>query len=280
MTLVSAMLPLPKPKAKSNGNISSGRDGSRPILPANRSPKSGNGQPPYRRPAPHRNPHETHRELGQTPQRAWDLAQNEKRSVIRPAPRCPCWDLCLEPADRAQARLGLPCAHRLTTGPPRTPSRLQSRPLPPPQRPSVGPGRPTRTKTKTHPPVHQPSQMNLSCFANYKNSCFENYATQHSLALAQCCVILAAHGIRRNKGKRAFRSESRPHKRLRAGLSPPVCPNVLGCQHGQGRMFPPLLPSRPFREARQARTHGNRGGPRLRASALPVESAPLPRFVR
>jgi hypothetical protein len=39
----------------------------------------------------HRNRHETHRELGRTPQRAWDLARNEKRSVLRPAPRCPCW---------------------------------------------------------------------------------------------------------------------------------------------------------------------------------------------
>jgi len=39
----------------------------------------------------HRNRHETHRELGRTAQRAWDLAKNEKRSVIRPAPRCPWW---------------------------------------------------------------------------------------------------------------------------------------------------------------------------------------------
>jgi hypothetical protein len=39
----------------------------------------------------HRNSHETHRELGRTPQRAWDLAKNEKRSVLRPAPRCPWW---------------------------------------------------------------------------------------------------------------------------------------------------------------------------------------------
>jgi len=39
----------------------------------------------------HRNRQEIHRELGRTPQRAWDLAKHEKRSVIRPAPRCPCW---------------------------------------------------------------------------------------------------------------------------------------------------------------------------------------------
>jgi hypothetical protein len=39
----------------------------------------------------HRNVHETHRELRMTPQRAWQLAQKEKRSVLRPAPRCPWW---------------------------------------------------------------------------------------------------------------------------------------------------------------------------------------------
>jgi hypothetical protein len=39
----------------------------------------------------HRNVHEIHRELRLTPQRAWDLAKKEKRSVLRPAPRCPWW---------------------------------------------------------------------------------------------------------------------------------------------------------------------------------------------
>jgi hypothetical protein len=40
----------------------------------------------------HRNAHEVHRELRQTPQRAWDQAQKEDRSVMRPAPRCAWWD--------------------------------------------------------------------------------------------------------------------------------------------------------------------------------------------
>ena len=40
----------------------------------------------------HRNAQEVHRELRQTPQRAWDQARQEKRSVLRPAPRCPWWD--------------------------------------------------------------------------------------------------------------------------------------------------------------------------------------------
>ena len=40
----------------------------------------------------HRNAHEIHRELRQIPQRAWDQAKKEKRSVLRPAPSCPWWD--------------------------------------------------------------------------------------------------------------------------------------------------------------------------------------------
>jgi hypothetical protein len=39
----------------------------------------------------HRNDHEKHREIGCTPSAAWDLALREKRSVLRPAPRCPWW---------------------------------------------------------------------------------------------------------------------------------------------------------------------------------------------
>jgi hypothetical protein len=39
----------------------------------------------------HRNAHETHRELRMTSQQAWELAKKERRSVLRPAPRCPWW---------------------------------------------------------------------------------------------------------------------------------------------------------------------------------------------
>lgn len=39
----------------------------------------------------HRNRHEVHRELGLTPQAAWDRARREQRTVLRPAPRCPWW---------------------------------------------------------------------------------------------------------------------------------------------------------------------------------------------
>ena len=39
----------------------------------------------------HRNAQEIHRELRMTPERAWELAKKENRSVLRPAPRCPWW---------------------------------------------------------------------------------------------------------------------------------------------------------------------------------------------
>ena len=39
----------------------------------------------------HRNQHEVHRELHMKPQHAWDTAKKEKRSVLRPVPRCPWW---------------------------------------------------------------------------------------------------------------------------------------------------------------------------------------------
>lgn len=39
----------------------------------------------------HRNRRELHRELGMTAQAAWDRSRREKRSVLRPAPRCAWW---------------------------------------------------------------------------------------------------------------------------------------------------------------------------------------------
>jgi hypothetical protein len=39
----------------------------------------------------HHNEHEKHREIGSTPQAAWELARRQKRSVLRPTPRCPWW---------------------------------------------------------------------------------------------------------------------------------------------------------------------------------------------
>jgi transposase InsO family protein len=39
----------------------------------------------------HRNRYEIHRELGVTTQAAWDQARKQKRTVVRPPPRCPWW---------------------------------------------------------------------------------------------------------------------------------------------------------------------------------------------
>ena len=39
----------------------------------------------------HHNTQETHREIGSTPKAAWNLALREKRSALRPVPRCPWW---------------------------------------------------------------------------------------------------------------------------------------------------------------------------------------------
>ena len=39
----------------------------------------------------HRNAHERHRELRMTPLAAWQLAAKQKRTALRPVPRCPWW---------------------------------------------------------------------------------------------------------------------------------------------------------------------------------------------
>jgi hypothetical protein len=39
----------------------------------------------------HHNQHEIHRELKMKPHQAWNLALKEKRSVLRPVPKCPWW---------------------------------------------------------------------------------------------------------------------------------------------------------------------------------------------
>jgi hypothetical protein len=39
----------------------------------------------------HRNQHEVHRELRMTPEKAWTEAKAQKRTVLRPVPRCPWW---------------------------------------------------------------------------------------------------------------------------------------------------------------------------------------------
>lgn len=52
----------------------------------------------------HHNQKERHRELRSTPQAAWNLALKEKRSVLRPAPKCPWWPYVW--SQRSQAKVG------------------------------------------------------------------------------------------------------------------------------------------------------------------------------
>jgi len=52
----------------------------------------------------HHNTQEKHREIGSTPQAAWDLARKENRSVLRTAPPCPWWPYIW--SARSQTRVG------------------------------------------------------------------------------------------------------------------------------------------------------------------------------
>ena len=94
----------------------------------------------------HRNAQEVHRELRQTPQRAWDQAKKENRSALRPAPRCPWWHYVW--SVRTPLKVG--SDGRVPIGTQRLriekPPRHQGRALPPPIRPSLGAGRPSRSQ--------------------------------------------------------------------------------------------------------------------------------------
>ena len=52
----------------------------------------------------HHNQRERHRELPSTPQAAWNLALKEKRSSLRPAPKCPWWPYVW--SQRSSAKVG------------------------------------------------------------------------------------------------------------------------------------------------------------------------------
>ena len=56
--------------------------------------------------------------------------------------------------------------------------------LPPPGRPPLRAGRPARSPTKTRAPLHQSPQMNIPVLLTTKNSCFENYATYLNFRVA------------------------------------------------------------------------------------------------
>lgn len=73
----------------------------------------------------HHNRKEIHRELGRTPQAAWETARREKRSDLRSKPRCPWWDYVwsLRTEIKVAADGTVPAAtqrYRIGTCPPRT----------------------------------------------------------------------------------------------------------------------------------------------------------------
>jgi hypothetical protein len=117
----------------------------------------------------HRNAQEVHRELRQTPQRAWDQAKKEKRSVLRPAPRCPWWDyvwsVCA-PSSASAAMAACPSARNACALKNRRPPKwcFASTPM---------------AITPCWPPHPTPSKNphSSSPIAPNNVSCFENYAT-------------------------------------------------------------------------------------------------------
>jgi len=115
----------------------------------------------------HRNAHETHRELRMIPQHAWELARKERRSVLRPAPRCPWWPYVW--SVRTTIKVGSDGS--VPIGPQRL--RLERLPgakvvlcLHPTDHHSVL-ASPPDSKAKPLAPLHKPLKMNLSCFENY-----------------------------------------------------------------------------------------------------------------
>jgi hypothetical protein len=120
----------------------------------------------------HRNAREVHRELRQTPQRAWDQALKEGRSVIRPAPRCAWWDYVW--SVRTALKIGPDGRVPIGT------QRLRIERPPPPRSCSAcipratTPYWPPRPTPKKNQPSCSPTAQTetLSCFANYKTFLF------------------------------------------------------------------------------------------------------------
>jgi len=145
----------------------------------------------------HHNAQEIHRELGQTPQHAWDQARKEKRSAL------PLVALCVERAHSPEHRFRWPGAHRHTATANRKTTRQQGGALPPPRRPPLRAGRHARSPTKTRPPFHQPPQLNIPVLKTTKNSCFENYATDQLFVFAKALPRLTMRSNLHGYGKQS-----------------------------------------------------------------------------
>ena len=113
----------------------------------------------------HHNTHEIHRELRQTPQRAWGRSPNGKTLGAAPNPALFLVALCLECPHSAQSRHRRQGAHRHRSFAPGKTARHQSHPLFPPLWPPLRAGRPARPKVPTRLAFYQLPPINLSCFA-------------------------------------------------------------------------------------------------------------------
>ena len=101
----------------------------------------------------HRNAHEVHRELGKTPQQAWNQARQEKRSAL------PVVAVRVERAHGHQGRHGRPRADRDTAAANRKTPGHQGGALSPPGRPPLRAGRAARSPAKTRAPLHQSPRL-------------------------------------------------------------------------------------------------------------------------
>ena len=139
----------------------------------------------------HRNTQEIHRERRQTPQRAWEQARKEKRSALRPAPRCPWWDYVW--SVRTVIKVG--SDGRVPIGTQRL--RIEKSPA-------------NQVVLCLHPDGHHsvlaaqpdPKQKPTLLFTN-QHSCFENYATGREQKFASTRV----------RGQNAHRSTNQTSNR-------------------------------------------------------------------
>ena len=131
----------------------------------------------------HRNAHEAHRELRQTPQRAWDQAQKEKRSDRVQRRGALGGILCGACASSSKWAAMVACPSARNAG--------GSRNLPPPKSclvftlQALTPSRRLRPIISKNPCCPSPLGPNEpSCFANSKTFLFENYATMLAFEFA------------------------------------------------------------------------------------------------
>ena len=85
LTSVPAMLPRPRPKAKSNAAMTTGKNASWPLLAADRFRERVGANHLLDQLVPHAHQHEVHRELGQAPRQAQQQALAEKHRFCAPS---------------------------------------------------------------------------------------------------------------------------------------------------------------------------------------------------